>query len=292
MLGLVVAKERPDLEEAKNALIVSNAKMKADLKEIEDKILKLLNECKGSPVDDEELIATLDASKVKSQEIQAKVKVAEETERDIDETRSKYVPVAIRTQILFFCTTDLTHVDPMYQYSLEWFREIFLKTIEKAEQSDDVQTRIRNINDHFTFSLYSNVCRSLFERHKLLFAFLVCSRILMNENKIDLNEWRFFQAGGSSTAEALPNVASSWLSDRAWLEIQTLPTLPKFSEFAKTFGDHMDAWKRIFDSSDPHREPFPEPWASDLDDFQRMLVLRCLRFDKVCYSVRFKSRYV
>jgi dynein heavy chain len=70
MLGLVVAKERPDLEEAKNALIVSNAQMKSELKSIEDKILKLLEECKGSPVDDEELIQTLDASKLKSGEIQ------------------------------------------------------------------------------------------------------------------------------------------------------------------------------------------------------------------------------
>ncbi len=39
LVGIVVAEERPDLEEAKNQLIVSNAKMKQELKEIEDKIL-------------------------------------------------------------------------------------------------------------------------------------------------------------------------------------------------------------------------------------------------------------
>ena len=38
---------------------------------------------------------------------QAKVVVAEQTEKDIDETRSQYIPVAVRTQILFFCTYDL-----------------------------------------------------------------------------------------------------------------------------------------------------------------------------------------
>ena len=32
LLGIVVAEERPDLEEAKNQLIISNAKMKQDLK--------------------------------------------------------------------------------------------------------------------------------------------------------------------------------------------------------------------------------------------------------------------
>ena len=52
--------------------------------------------------------------------------------------------------------------------------------------TEDLAERIVNINDYFTFSLYSNVCRSLFEKHKLLFSFLLCVRILMNENKIDM----------------------------------------------------------------------------------------------------------
>lgn len=69
MLALVVAEERPDLEEAKNQLIVSNAQMKHELKEIEDKILAKLSASEGSPVDDVDLIETLAASKVKSQEI-------------------------------------------------------------------------------------------------------------------------------------------------------------------------------------------------------------------------------
>lgn len=69
MLALVVAEERPDLEEAKNQLIVSNAKMKQELKEIEDKILLKLSSSEGSPVDDVDLIKTLEQSKIKSEEI-------------------------------------------------------------------------------------------------------------------------------------------------------------------------------------------------------------------------------
>ena len=69
----MVAEERPDLEEAKNQLIVSNAKMKHELKEIEDRILLRLSSSEGSPVDDIDLINTLEASKVKSQEIQVSI---------------------------------------------------------------------------------------------------------------------------------------------------------------------------------------------------------------------------
>ena len=92
--------------------------MKKELKEIEDKILYLLSSVQGSPVDDERLIETLGASKETSEEIQKKVIIAEQTEKDIDTTRNKYVPVAIQTRILFFCITELSSIDPMYQYSL------------------------------------------------------------------------------------------------------------------------------------------------------------------------------
>ena len=65
--------------------------------------------------------------------------IAEETEKDIDETRSLYVPVAVNTQILFFCVADLANIDPMYQYSLEWFITIFLNGIANAERAGETK---------------------------------------------------------------------------------------------------------------------------------------------------------
>lgn len=72
LLGQVVAEERPDLEEAKNLLIISNAKMKQELKEIEDEILFRLSSTEGNPVDNEELIQVLEASKIKAGEIKVR----------------------------------------------------------------------------------------------------------------------------------------------------------------------------------------------------------------------------
>lgn len=70
LLGQVVAEERPDLEEARNQLILSNAEMHQELKEIEDQILYRLSTSEGNPVDDLELIKVLEASKLKAGEIQ------------------------------------------------------------------------------------------------------------------------------------------------------------------------------------------------------------------------------
>lgn len=65
-----MAEERPDLEEARNQLILSNAEMHQELKEIEDQILYRLSTSEGNPVDDLELIKVLEASKLKAGEIQ------------------------------------------------------------------------------------------------------------------------------------------------------------------------------------------------------------------------------
>lgn len=46
---------------------VSNAKMKKELKDIEDKILFMLSNSQGNILDDEELINTLAQSKVRKQ---------------------------------------------------------------------------------------------------------------------------------------------------------------------------------------------------------------------------------
>lgn len=68
--GEVVRKERPELEEQRDRLVVSIAADKRQLKELEDKILKLLRESEGNILDDEQLIATLNNSKLTSAAIQ------------------------------------------------------------------------------------------------------------------------------------------------------------------------------------------------------------------------------
>ena len=109
-----------------NTLVVSNARMRKELQELEDTILFMLSNSQGNILDDHKLIETLATSKIKSAEILIKVQEAEVTEKLIDESRNLYRPVAYRASILYFCIADLGTVDPMYQYSLQWFRNLFI----------------------------------------------------------------------------------------------------------------------------------------------------------------------
>lgn len=66
LLGILVAEEKPQLEDMKNKLIVEGAKNKKLLKEIEDKILKVLSASQGNILEDETAIHILSSSKVSS----------------------------------------------------------------------------------------------------------------------------------------------------------------------------------------------------------------------------------
>ncbi|XP_075915050.1 dynein axonemal heavy chain 1-like [Petromyzon marinus] len=204
--------------------MASSAETVRELGALEEEILRRLSGSRGNPVDDVELIAALHASKGKAAQMQAKVVRAAATELELDRARARYLAVAQRGQLLFFCTTALATVESMYQYSLAWYLGIFTSAITSAPQADSVELRVGAMVSHLTLALYRCVCRGLFEGHRLLFSFLVCSRILATEGEdgVDPDEWRFLLSGGAVPTPVLPNPAPLWLPERAWGEIQAL----------------------------------------------------------------------
>ncbi|KAJ8399895.1 hypothetical protein AAFF_G00406250 [Aldrovandia affinis] len=284
LLGIVAAKEKPELEEKKNQLILESAANNKQLKEIETKILEILSS-EGNILEDETAIKVLSSSKVLSEEISEKQKIASITEKEIDNTRMGYRPVAEHSSILFFCISELANIEPMYQYSLTWFINLYVQSIADSLKSEDLQIRIKNIVEHFTVSTYNNVCRSLFEKDKLLFSLLLTVGIMQGKDQVDDEVWRFLLTGGIALDNPHPNPAPEWLSDKSWSEIVRASKLKNLIGLFEHVQDNITKWKKIYDSGKPDKEQLPDNWK-DVKGMDRMVVLRCFRPDKLIPAVQ------
>ena len=130
MLNLMVLLEMPELQEKKNQIVEDNAKSAAILYKIEDDLLAALS---GNTVDEllstDDLINTLADSQKTSGEIAVRQAESKVTEKEIDVKREGFREVAFRAQLLFFCIVDLNNINSMYQYSLQWFQNLFKNSV-------------------------------------------------------------------------------------------------------------------------------------------------------------------
>lgn len=283
LLADVVKLERPELEEQRNSLIVNIANDKKQLKDIEEKILKLLFNSQGNILDDEELINTLNQSKVTSAAINERVALAEKTEIAINQARERYRPVATRGSILYFVIADLAEIDSMYQFSLKYFKNLFNTCIQESEKSDDLQTRIAILCKNSTFSTFANVSRGLFEAHKLIYSFMICIEIMKQQEKISADEWNFFLRGSGILRKDLPQKPPArWLSAVMWQSLCDLSlSIPQFSYTLDHVSTYPSDWEAFIDSDSPFKTPVPGDPTSQNTDFQRILLIKALREEKL-----------
>lgn len=286
LLGIVVAKELPMLEEKKNQLIVEGANNRRILKEIEDKILEVLTTSEGNILEDETAIRILSTSKMLSEDIQAKQEIAVKTSTEIDRARDGYQPVSMHGAVLFFCISELANIDPMYQYSLPWFLHLYVLAITHSEQSTDLDKRMKSLNSYFTASIYRNVCRSLFEKDKLIFSLVLCAGLLRAAHKLEEELWVFLLTGGVALDNPYPNPDPSWLTDKSWNEIVRASLLPGLEKLKQSFQSNVSQWQAYYDLSNPQVHPFPPPFEHEGESLKKLVILRCVRTDKLVSAVQ------
>jgi len=72
----------------------------------------------------------------------------------------------------------------------------------------------------------------------------------------------------------------------AWLII-----FPAFFDARSYFRDNLSEWRAYYDDMAPHEAELPQAWNERLKDFQKMIVLRCIRPDKVSPNGKMHCSY-
>jgi hypothetical protein len=284
LLADVVSAERPDLQVLKAKLTKEQNEYMITLKELEDALLARLSSAEGDFLRDVALVESLENTKSTAAEIEEKVKLAKNTEVEINTARENYRPAAARASLLYFIINELYKIHPMYQVSLKAFNVVFQRAIKVAEPDEDVGKRVLNIIDTITYNVFVYTTRGLFERDKLIFTAQMAFQILAMKKEIVPAELDFLLRGPS-----LPNNVSpvDFLSNALWGSVKALSVMPgdAFQGLDRDIEGSAKRWKKFCESEVPEKEKFPGEWKNKTS-MQRLCMLRCLRPDRMLYAIR------
>jgi len=260
MLNIVVKHEDPKNMERWNQAIIQSAANNRKKAELEDKILNQIAQSDVDILEDDVLLITLDESKAQCKQIEAQMKQDEMTMNIIANIKENFVPVASRVARLFFVLIQIMQVDPMYQYSLKFFKNIYGKALDNGDHIPGGKRNERKnfFIKEFTRLLYENICRSLFEKDKLLFSFLICLKIMYERKEpdqlLDDKEVRFIMTGGTSVEMARPNPTGEqgWVTNKMWASIlQISRDFAAFKGLDTNIEKNLPQWEQVYNSQNP-----------------------------------------
>lgn len=290
LLADVVRIELPEMERQRNELIVSINSDKQQLILLEDKILKLLFASKGNILDDEELVETLNESKDTAIVVASRLQDAEKTEEAITFEREKYRNLASKGTVLFFVVTSLAEIDPMYQFSLRYFSQVFCSVIEGEQNLKlSFDDRLEYLITKEIFSIFTNVGRGLFERHKVIFGFLLAIALEKYDRRLGEAEIDFLLKGGGAVGRGggegetttrkkpaqLTHISESQWSNFLYLE----QTFENFRDVTSHLDERMEVQIGQFHAKIEGSRDSTRDWNHILKPFEKLMLISCMKFE-------------
>lgn len=307
LLSLVVRKERLDLALLSEDLVKQQNDFTIKMKELEDSILYKLAVAQGDITEDVDLIEGLENAKKISNEISEKQILAANTQATIKMTSEKYRGVANRSSLLFFLMNDLVKMHTYYIYSLEAFTTVFYRGIdlvpmdllepipnedgtipdEPREATDaELASRCKVLIGSITKTVFNYIRRGLFEMDKLTVATMLTLRIAVNDQLLVSEEVEYLVESKLSTDPGNMGPLHEWLPSAIWPRIKALEGLKRFAGIGDIMQSDSDEWQKWFDSEMPEVAKFPGDYQKTLSSFDRLIVLRAMRPDRVTTALK------
>ncbi|KAG6054551.1 Dynein heavy chain cytoplasmic [Claviceps sp. LM77 group G4] len=141
-LNDVLKSERPDVDERRTNLIKLQGEFKVHLRQLEKQLLQALNESRGNILDDDNVIETLERLKTEAAEISTKMSNTEGVMAEVEEITQQYSVIASSCSAVFAVLDQLHFLNHFYQFSLQYFLDIFHLVLHGNNQ------RLKNATDH------------------------------------------------------------------------------------------------------------------------------------------------
>ena len=284
-------------------------KIIAEMGEMNDRMSKnskeILTDLKETPedkiLDAEELIVKLETGKALSDEISVNMKSNIQIEKEINELRNEYVPIAERGSILYFVVASMSKIDPMYQFSLEYFKKIFITSIMYKQEGvkQTLLERVKFLVKKITEDIFKNIKRGIFEHHKTLFSFLIDINILKYNKIVTDDEFSLFVKGPSSSdnTEKPENPDKTFFSEFQWDSLLYFEEKFGYNNISSITKTNLNKIKIAFEQITDLKESFDsniKPIFEKVEGFNKilernflkLLMIKIYKPERLLYFVR------
>jgi len=168
---------------------------------------------------------------------------------------------------------------------------MFNTAIDISAPKDELEDRLQELIKNITEILYTNISRGLFEKDKIIYSFLITTSIMRNANQIKITNWNSLLRGASVVSlaqekEKPANPDPKLISITGWDLLYSLecnePEI--FPSIANDVIDKHEAWHKWYTSENPHEEDLPGEWNTSLTSFQKLIILRAFRPEKLLFA--------
>lgn len=258
-LHQVLKVERPDVDKKRTDLIKLQGEFQLKLRHLEKSLLKALNESEGNILEDDKIIDTLETLKMEASDISQKVEETDVIMKEVDSVTSTYTPLAQFCSTIFFVLEQISVLNHFYQFSLEFFMEIFQFILHDNPNLVNVKDAAQRLNilsrDLFQVTFNRSSQSLLHDDHALLAIILGQVRLRGGTDEVDDREYEAFLSGLQghmkiSHSDIAPQLEAAFGEDIT-KRVLELSLLPSFKNLAKTMLSSKDQWLLYINESTP-----------------------------------------
>lgn len=275
-LDQVLKVERPDTERKRTDLMKIQGEFRLRLRTLEKLLLQALNESTGNILDDDKVIETLETLKREAAEITSKVEETDVVMKEVEQVTTEYLPLAQACSAVFFVLEQLNIVNHFYQFSLQFFLDMFDYVLNYNPNLKGVTDHNRRreilLSDLFLI-VYQRTSRALLYRDHVMLAVLLAQIKLRGIEEIS-EEIEFLLESG----EGVPSAASvsaelpSFLGDEQRERLLSFAQHQMFKPVEKHLCENHPEWQSFVTAAAPETV-VPSPWEPSGREYSSLFVI-------------------
>ena len=158
-----------------------------------------------------------------------------------------------------------------------------VKSEQAAEPTpEEMDKRLNALLETTTFTVYNYTRRGLFDKDKLIVSTLLTFSILLKDGKLRPDEYSGLINGlRVPVPPPISDDLDKWMSEAQWVALQGLETLGAFKGLSRDMEKAGEEWQEWGMHERCETEPLPGEWNMKLSDFQKLMLVRAVRPDRI-----------